>query len=153
MHRNIIGFHQDEQADWVADLDCGHGQHTRHQPPFQIRPWVQSEAGRASKIGETLNCVRCDRLEIPDDFLPFKKTPEFNRDTLPEGLKANHKTAPGIWARIHVLEGQLTYRIADPVNQTFHLNPDQPGTVLPEILHHVEADAAVRFYVEFYRKQ
>ena len=37
-------FHQDEQGDWVAELECGHGQHVRHRSPWELRPWVLSEA-------------------------------------------------------------------------------------------------------------
>ena len=29
MQQAIIGFHVDEENDWVADLACGHGQHMR----------------------------------------------------------------------------------------------------------------------------
>ncbi len=39
MNHRIVGFHQDEHQDWVAELDCGHNQHVRHDPPFQTRPW------------------------------------------------------------------------------------------------------------------
>ncbi|HYA38463.1 MAG TPA: DUF3565 domain-containing protein [Candidatus Methylomirabilis sp.] len=34
MQRRIAGFHEDEHGDWVADLQCGHGQHMRHSPPW-----------------------------------------------------------------------------------------------------------------------
>ena len=57
--RRIIGFHQDEEAHWVADLDCGHGRHVRHDPPWQERPWVVTATGRARYIGTSLECQRC----------------------------------------------------------------------------------------------
>lgn len=57
--RRIVGFHQDEQDDWVAELACGHGQHVRHNPPWQNRPWTQSEAGRQAHLGEVLRCRKC----------------------------------------------------------------------------------------------
>jgi len=60
MKQPIIGYHQDEYGDWVADLACGHGQHVRHSPPMTIRPWVLTEAGRQEHIGETLNCKKCE---------------------------------------------------------------------------------------------
>ena len=60
MKQRIIGFHQDEHGDWVADLECGHGQHVRHAPPWSERPWVVTPQGRARKLGETLNCKKCD---------------------------------------------------------------------------------------------
>jgi hypothetical protein len=31
--RRIVGFHTDVEGDWVADLECGHTQHVRHDPP------------------------------------------------------------------------------------------------------------------------
>ena len=63
MKRAITGFHLDEEAHWVAELACGHGQHVRHDPPWQQRPWVITNAGRASQLGVELDCVRCDRGE------------------------------------------------------------------------------------------
>lgn len=62
MRRLITGFHQDGEGDWVAHLDCGHAQHVRHRPPFQLRPWVTTEAGRAGRLGSELDCPLCDRL-------------------------------------------------------------------------------------------
>jgi len=36
----IVGYHLDDEGHWVAELACGHGQHVRHDPPWQVRPWV-----------------------------------------------------------------------------------------------------------------
>jgi hypothetical protein len=63
IEQTIIGFHQDEFDDWAADLACGHGQHVRHQPPWQNRPWVVSATGRAEHIGQMLRCKKCERGE------------------------------------------------------------------------------------------
>ena len=60
MKQPIAGFHQDEEGHWVAELRCGHGQHVRHDPPGQVREWVTTPAGRASRLGVELDCVRCD---------------------------------------------------------------------------------------------
>ena len=57
--RRIIGFHTDEEQHWVADLECGHAQHVRHDPPWQNRPWVVSPEGRAGFIGRELVCLKC----------------------------------------------------------------------------------------------
>lgn len=56
----ITGFHQDEQGDWVADLACGHTQHVRHRPPWELRPWVTTEDGRRTHLGFLLQCRKCD---------------------------------------------------------------------------------------------
>jgi hypothetical protein len=60
MRRQITGFHQDRENHWVAELACGHTQHVRHDPPWQSRPWVITEEGRAEKIGQMLECKKCD---------------------------------------------------------------------------------------------
>ena len=60
MQRRIVGFHQDEERHWVAELECGHGQHVRHDPPWQQRPWVTTEEGRRGRLGVMLECRKCD---------------------------------------------------------------------------------------------
>lgn len=57
--RRIVSFHADADGSWVADLECGHTQHVRHEPPLSSRPWVLTEAGRAAHIGTTLPCLAC----------------------------------------------------------------------------------------------
>jgi hypothetical protein len=60
MERKITGYHQDEEGHWVAELECGHQQHVRHNPPWSNRAWVMTAEGRAAKLGEVLNCKFCD---------------------------------------------------------------------------------------------
>lgn len=62
--RAIVGFHTDEQGDWVADLECGHSQHVRHRPPWELRPWVVTEEGRQAYLGKQLRCARCEEQEL-----------------------------------------------------------------------------------------
>lgn len=62
MNQKIKAFHLDEENHWVADLECGHAQHTRHDPPWMERPWVTTKEGRDSRLGTELNCVRCDEM-------------------------------------------------------------------------------------------
>lgn len=59
MARRIVGFEQDSEGHWVAQLECGHGQHVRHNPPWINRPWVVTPEGRAQAIGRTLDCAKC----------------------------------------------------------------------------------------------
>jgi len=60
MQKRIIGFHRDEQHHWVAELECGHNQHVRHDPPWTTRHWVTTPAGRREHLGTTLDCKKCD---------------------------------------------------------------------------------------------
>lgn len=151
MRRSITGFNLDEYGDWVAFLSCGHKQHVRHRPPFEERPWVISKLGRSKKLGKPLDCIRCDRFEMPDNFKVYRKTGEFNERTVPRSLRRDHSTKPGVWAKIQVIEGELNYRI-DALGAQFELSPERPGIVIPEIRHHVEPIGGVRFFVEFYKK-
>jgi hypothetical protein len=57
--QRIVGFHRDAEGHWVAELACGHTQHVRHDPPWQVRAWVTTPEGRASRIGTPLECVKC----------------------------------------------------------------------------------------------
>jgi hypothetical protein len=58
--RAIVAYHLDDVGDWVADLECGHGQHVRHDPPWQLRPWILTAEGRAAFLGLELECRLCD---------------------------------------------------------------------------------------------
>lgn len=58
--RRITGYHLDSDRQWVAELECGHTQHVRHDPPWQVRPWTQAAAGRVAHLGTTLACANCE---------------------------------------------------------------------------------------------
>ncbi len=60
MQQAIVGFHLDDEGHFVADLAYGHGQHVRHDPPWQNRPWVLTEQRRNEKLGMKLECKRCE---------------------------------------------------------------------------------------------
>ncbi len=150
MQRPIVAFETDADADWVARLSCGHPQHVRHNPPFVIREWVTTAQGRDAKLGTSLDCLRCDQFELPESFAAYKRTPEFDETTAPGGLRRDHSTKAGVWAKIVVIDGRLRYCV-DALNTDVELSQDRIGIVVPEVLHHVEPVGAVRFYVEFYR--
>jgi hypothetical protein len=68
VQRKISGFHQDDSGDWVADLECGHSRHVRHNPPWQVREWVTTEEGRAGRIGQPIDCGECE--SAPSEAAP-----------------------------------------------------------------------------------
>ncbi len=63
MKQPITGFYKDDKADWVAELKCGHTQHVRHDPPWQLRPWVTTKSGRDSYLGRKLYCKECSHTK------------------------------------------------------------------------------------------
>ena len=64
MQQAIVGFHLDEENHWVAELACGHGQHVRHDPPWQNRPWVLTEQGRRAKLRAMPECKKCESAQF-----------------------------------------------------------------------------------------
>ncbi|SDW90075.1 DUF3565 domain-containing protein [Pseudomonas kuykendallii] len=43
----------------MAILSCGHTQHLRHQPPWQLREWVLDPARRLAQLGRPFACGWC----------------------------------------------------------------------------------------------
>ena len=64
--REVTGFRQDAEGHWIAELECGHAQHVRHDPPWQRRPWVLTAGGRAGRLGSMLRCMRCLDAGAPE---------------------------------------------------------------------------------------
>ncbi len=148
MEKAITGFHLDAEGDWVADLACGHAQHTRHAPPFQEREWVMTEEGRSSMVGAELDCLFCNMPALPESVRAYQQTAEYDQDTVPKGLLKDHQTKAGTWGRILVHEGLLLYTIGE---ESWTLRPGVDGIVAPGVVHYVTPQGPVRFVVEFLR--
>lgn len=119
---------------WLAQLSCGHAQRCDSAPAADAQ----------------LDCAACERFEMPAHFAPYKQTPLFTEATVPAGILNDHSTKAGVWARIHVSEGRLRYRVpAFGVEQ--QLSAGEIGIVVPEVLHSVQPEGMVNFYVEFFR--
>ncbi|MFI4949708.1 MAG: DUF1971 domain-containing protein [Caulobacterales bacterium] len=95
-------------------------------------------------------------MTLPGDVRPYKRTAVFTEETVPAALRRAHATKAGAWGLIHVVDGRLAYRIADPRRPRSEriLTPqDEPGVVEPTILHEVEPLGPVRFFVEFHHRE
>jgi len=151
MERTITGFHADEEGHWVAELSCGHARHVRHNPPWQVRPWVLTREGRASHLDTVIECVLCGRMEMPESLVLHLRTAELTGNSIPEDLRKGHETAPATWVRIQVVEGLLTCRLLHPISRDFTVDAASPLSLPPGALHHLRALGPVRFYLEFFR--
>jgi tellurite resistance-related uncharacterized protein len=150
VERPITGYHQDEVGDWVAELECGHNQHVRHEPPFQLRAWVLDPEGRASRLGTTLVCPMCERAEMPDARRRVRTTPVWDQDTMPAGLRRAHRIAAATWGRLIVHEGRLRFAAATTPAIDIELGAGESHAIPPGVEHEVEPLGAVRFAVEFF---
>lgn len=80
---------------------------------------------------------------------PYRSTPIFDEDTLPAALRREHRTKPGIWGVVRVLEGELKLSYVDPPIVAI-LSPHSPGLLLPDQPRLVEPIGRMRMQVEFY---
>jgi tellurite methyltransferase len=151
VERRIVGFMQDDTGDWVAQLECFHRQHVRHNPPFRPAPWVLDDLARSQRIGTLLDCPLCDRAELPDDLVVVRTTDRWNERTMPAGLRRGHRVASGMWGRLRVVEGELRFVAqTQPVIDVI-IVADAPQAIPPVVVHEVEPKGPVRFFVEFLR--
>ncbi len=86
---------------------------------------------------------------LPNNITAYKRTPQFDENTVPAGLLKEHNTKEGVWALIHIEAGELEYVIKNTEKHT--LSPEKHGVVEPQVPHHIKALGKVSFFVEFYK--
>lgn len=151
MDRRITGFRLDDEDHWVAILNCHHGHHVRHRPPWELREWTLSETGRQDRIGEMLDCPKCEWVELPTGLVIARTTPEWTHFSLPAGLERDHRVVAGVWGRVRVLEGGVRFEFTDGLGgapeRPLVAGQDQP--IPPDRPHRLELVGAVRLVVDF----
>ncbi|HUZ09000.1 MAG TPA: DUF3565 domain-containing protein [Acidimicrobiales bacterium] len=150
MERGIIAYHRDEDGDWVAELACGHDQHVRHRPPFQLRDWILTSEGRESRLRTTLDCPLCDRAELPGTARWVRTTAVWDERTVPAALRRTHRLAEGNWGRIVVHDGRLRFVAVTVPAIDVGLEAGSTQAIPPEIDHRVEPIGAVRVSIDFF---
>ena len=117
---------------------------------METRPWVESDAERAKKIGAEIDCPLCAMPVLPAGLREYKRTASFSEAEVPAGLLRDHGTKAGVWALIVIEAGALEYTLEKPL-QTFLLTPEVPGVIPPLVPHRVKLRGPVSFHVEFLR--
>lgn len=153
MLRKIVDFYTDENGDWVALLDCFHGQHVRHKPPFIRRPWVLAEQGRRFWIGNELDCLKCNRLEWPQDVAKYQSTSLFDNSTIPPFFKGPYRIGSATWVKIIVQEGKLKYTVSETTGSVYELGSGDTGVIAPETKIGLHPCNNAEFYLEFYTRK
>jgi tellurite resistance-related uncharacterized protein len=149
VERSITGYHLDDHGDWVASLACGHSQHVRHRPPFQVRDWVQHAAERERRLGTPLDCPLCDRAELPAGLTLIRTSPLWDEHTMPDGLRRSHHLARGVWGRICVRRGRLHFVAATVPALDAVIGAEATQAIPPEVEHEVRPLGPVAFSLDF----
>lgn len=93
-----------------------------------------------------------DKPIWPDGLTGYSRSREFDETSVPAALLRDHATKDGVWARLHVLEGNLGF--VDQVDGSqMTLTPGIHPCIFPDRLHHVVLVGSVRFFVEFCRAE
>ncbi len=82
---------------------------------------------------------------------PYASSPVFDEKSLPDALRNEHRTKPGTWGLLRVLEGEVRLVFKDAPGP-LRVTVDHPAMIPPQATHHVECDGPMRMQVEFYRE-
>jgi len=149
VRRTITDYSLDGEDEWVAHLSCGHGQHIRHRPPFQLREWVLDPEGRNTHIGTPLDCPLCDRTEMPDSLRLIRTSARWDEHTMPKGLRRAHRVAAGTWGRIVVYDGHLRFAARTEPELETVLSGGSIQAIPPDVEHEIEPLGGVCFSIDF----
>jgi len=86
--------------------------------------------------------------EIPSGAVRVGASPCFDQGNLPDALRADHRTAAGVYGRLVVLAGELDFISA--VGEV-RLAKGDSHVILPEEPHHVVPGEHMQFQIEFYK--
>ena len=89
-------------------------------------------------------------VSLPPGSRLVRTTAEFTAQTVPPALLSAHRVAEGVWGRLVVLEGTVTY-FWEATHEVRELHAGQRQVIEPGVLHHVEPGGDARFVVEFHR--
>ncbi|MGB5076228.1 MAG: DUF1971 domain-containing protein [Sphingorhabdus sp.] len=83
---------------------------------------------------------------------PYASSPVFDEHSLPDALRNDHRTKPGSWGLLRVLDGEVSLVFVDPPSE--HLvTPANPALIPPQETHYVTPVGRMRMQVEFYRER
>jgi tellurite resistance-related uncharacterized protein len=84
-------------------------------------------------------------------LVPYRSTPVFTNDTLPDALRRAHSTKVGVWGLLKVFKGTILY-VTEETGECQMVQA--PGTVmiLPQQLHSVEPQGDIEMQVDFYHQ-
>ena len=85
---------------------------------------------------------------IPPGLVEVRRTPVFDRETLPAGLARTHRTT--VWAELVVIEGSVDFRevgVTEP--RALCVRAGDKAVIVPNVAHRIELADGARFFVRF----
>ncbi|HQV58180.1 MAG TPA: DUF1971 domain-containing protein [Ilumatobacteraceae bacterium] len=92
-----------------------------------------------------------NRIELPDGLELVRTTDVMDQDHHPAGLLRAHRVAEGVWGRLLIHSGSLTFVFEDDP-QPIELGAGEHIVIPPGRLHHVELGRPATFAIEFHRE-
>lgn len=96
--------------------------------------------------------IRGGEGDLPSGLEHVRTTRVFDHDSVPAGLLAAHRIAPGTWGRLVVRSGNLTFSWEDRTSEQLQVGAGEDVIIPPDKPHHLVIDAPVEFVVEFHRQ-
>ncbi len=91
-----------------------------------------------------------ETLALPDGVELERVTSTFTVETVPEGLKRAHRVAGGVWGRLRVAQGHVTF-VLEESGESRRLGAGETQVIPPATPHHVEVEPDAEFAIEFHR--
>jgi tellurite resistance-related uncharacterized protein len=83
---------------------------------------------------------------------PYRTIGPFDAETLPAGLRGEHRLKPGAWGLLRLSEGSLDFVWDDGSDRRERLAAPAEVVIPPQVPHHLEDDGQYRLTVAFYRE-
>jgi tellurite resistance-related uncharacterized protein len=91
------------------------------------------------------------RPPLPDGLELVRTTDVFDQLSVPAGLLRAHRVADGVWGRLVVHSGVVTFVFDDEPDRPITVGAGGAVAIPPARQHHIELDGPATFAVEFHR--
>ena len=92
-----------------------------------------------------------NRPSLPDGLQYVRTTDVFDDTTVPAGLLRAHRVADGVWGRLVVHTGTVTFVFDDAPDHPIVVAAGDTVAIPPGRQHHLELGRPATFAVEFHR--
>lgn len=88
--------------------------------------------------------------ELPPNLRLVRTTKVFDHVSVPAGLLSAHRIAEGIWGRLVVHTGALTFIFEEDNSASIRLQSGASVVIPPQTPHHLVLDEPTTFAIEFH---